>query len=126
MKYIFFLFPFLFILGIIYYIFPESNHEAEWKLKRTLISPDKNVVAQVKCLNNGGTTVGFYCKLFFFDKNGNESEMMMVRTDDIRMSWITSNILGATVHKRSKIYDFNSVYWNDIVKNEYFVQLEYK
>ena len=91
-----------------------------------LTSPDKNVIAKVKCLNSGGATVGFYCRLFLIDKNGNKSEMMMIRTDDIKMSWIASSILGVTVDKRSKIYDFNSVYWNDIVKNEYFVQLQYE
>ncbi len=125
MKYFALLFGFLLLLiGAIYYVFSIAPN-SQWKIDKTLLSPDKKVMAVVSCNRDGGATVGFYCKLFL-KMNDKEYEVMMTRTDQIDIEWITSNVLSAKVNDYSKIYDFTSVYWNQKTESEYFVKLDYK
>jgi len=96
------------------------------KVKRTIQSPDSHIFAKIKCLNKGGATVGFYCKLFLENKNNAEKEIMMIRNEDMHIKWVSKNILAVYVNKNEKIYDFTSVYWDDKSKTEYFINLQYK
>ena len=125
MKYVLVLFSFFFIVLMGYYIFSTSTMN-DWKVKRTIQSPDSHIFAKIKCLNNGGVTVGFYCKLFLDNKNNAEKEIMMIRNEDMHIKWISKNILAVYVNKNEKIYDFTSVYWDDKSKTEYFINLQYK
>ncbi len=94
--------------------------KGEWKVKRTIQSPDGHIFAKIKCLNDSGATVGFYCKPLLDNK-----EMMMVRNKDIDIKWASNNVLVVYVNKYEKIYDFISVYWDDKFKTEYFINLQY-
>ena len=124
MKYLAFSLLFVsLIIGMGYYIFSSVPSDS-WKIDTTLLSPNNQVKAIVRCNKDGGTTVGFYCKLFL-EMNKKEYQVLMARTDKINIEWITSNILTAKVIGSKKIYDFTSVYWDVKTKNEYFVKLEY-
>ncbi|HHD78619.1 MAG TPA: hypothetical protein ENK98_03115 [Epsilonproteobacteria bacterium] len=113
----------MFLTG--YYIFSPITKD-NWKVKRTIQSSDGHVFAKIKCLNNGGATVGFYCKLFLDNQDNNNEEIMMVRNKDIDINWVSNNVLAVYVNKYEKIYDFTSVYWDDKFKTEYFINIQYK
>ena len=124
MKYLFVGLIILFPFGIFYYIVSGLTLGSDnWDITKQVRSPNKNALAIVRCNSNGGATVGFYCKLFInIDKK--ESEVMMIKTDEINIKWISINRLEASFEIGSKIYDFTNVYWDHKTKSEIFINLK--
>jgi hypothetical protein len=119
------LIPLIVIIGGVYYVFHDMG-SASWQVTKILSSPDKNIKAKVKCLNSTGATVGFYCKLILVDQMDDESEIALIRTPNIPLWWRDTNHLEIKVQRDTKIYNFDSVYWDKRLEKEYYINLKYK
>lgn len=109
-------------ISVVFFVWNIEN-EKNWEVIQSVVSPDEKMLAVLKRNENGGATVGVYCKLYFVDESNTSHEMMLVRTPNVILSWIGTNILEVTVDKNSKIHNFTNFAWNKKSSSEYYIYL---